>query len=128
MNTTDLLKLCDEVLELSVSEYDPVNCRLCGDKMSIARIGQGRIAFACTGRNQDLSWKEGRSIADEHYTFSRIERSLLDSSLPILASALKKLVPRIDELRQITAVPDVVSIVAEIDSALSEIEGKVSGG
>jgi hypothetical protein len=49
-------------------------CRLCGAELGLASMGSGQATvYACDGRNEDGSWKPGRSAADEHYSRSQYE-------------------------------------------------------
>jgi len=67
----------DELLaELHKSYDEPVipPCRLCGAELSIASMGSAQATvYACTGRNEDGSWKPDRTAADEHYSRSQHE-------------------------------------------------------
>jgi hypothetical protein len=65
----------DELIEILTDRYQEPTippCRLCGGELSIQSIGGGKATeYACTGRNEDGTWKEGRKIVDDHYRDSR---------------------------------------------------------
>jgi hypothetical protein len=49
-------------------------CRICGDQLAPQRVGGGEpTVYACSGRNEDGTWKTGRSFVDEHYRESHFE-------------------------------------------------------
>lgn len=55
----------------------PPRCRLCGDEMAPQYQTIGEVEFACPSRGLDGEWKQGRTLADQHYDASRRSRSLV---------------------------------------------------
>lgn len=74
----------DEIMETAqelVNRYTPETippCRVCGEKLSMQAAGCGPTIYACSGMYEDESgrtrYREGRSVADEHYSNSRWEQ------------------------------------------------------
>lgn len=70
----DLIRILEEAYKPSV--IPP--CRICGQPLTVSRIGGGEpTVWACDGMEEDpenkgiLKYKEGRSCADEHYAQSK---------------------------------------------------------
>lgn len=63
-----------ELVERLTERYrptDPPSCRVCGRRLSIQRIGGGMpTVWACSGRDADGRYLEGRSLVDDHYARS----------------------------------------------------------
>lgn len=68
-----------KVARLLVGRYtaeDVPPCRICGGPLSIQAIGGGGpTIYACSGQYEDAEhgrkYREGRSVADEHYNASQ---------------------------------------------------------
>lgn len=151
MTPTDLLKLCDDLLELSgratkgpwhacsANREDTgcCPCRLVMDDEAVA------VAQAALPSQDDPSKTFNDTPVDERKQ-AAVNMDLIATSrtaLPILASALKNLVPYVEHkgdcnqwAPELSPMPFAIARVASrrctcgLSSALSEIEGKVSGG
>lgn len=54
----------------------PIYCRVCGEKLSLSSSGPNTPSWGCSGYEEDdtdgpLKMKEGRRVADQHYSDSR---------------------------------------------------------
>lgn len=74
----------EEIMEAAqevVNRYTPESippCRVCGEQLSMQAAGRGPTIYACSGTFEDedgrTRYREGRSVADEHYSNSRWEQ------------------------------------------------------
>jgi hypothetical protein len=74
----------DEIMEAAqelVNRYTPEPippCRVCGEVLSMQSAGRGPTVYGCSGTFEDETgrtrYREGRRIADEHYSNSRFEQ------------------------------------------------------
>ncbi len=92
---TDLTELTAEKLEEIRQRYRPTlapKCHICGVEMTIQRMSASRITYGCSGATYDETgchYAPGRSIADDHYTESRI--TVVDTSDPDVLTLLEEL-------------------------------------
>jgi ssDNA-binding Zn-finger/Zn-ribbon topoisomerase 1 len=60
-------------LEKRYAEKPVPKCPICGDKMTIQRMECGQVTYGCAGRRRNShKFKPGRTLADEHYSRSRV--------------------------------------------------------
>lgn len=74
----------DEIMGIAqklVNQYTPEPippCRVCGRELSMQAAGRGPTVYACSGEYEDEAgrtlYREGRRVADEHYSNSRFEQ------------------------------------------------------
>ncbi|HFI5595866.1 TPA: ead/Ea22-like family protein [Raoultella planticola] len=103
--TTDITELTAEKLDEVRQRYRPTEvpkCHICGAEMTIQRMSASRITYGCTGATYDETgchYAEGRSIADDHYTESRITVvDVNDPDVLTLVEALEKSESRLHEV------------------------------
>jgi hypothetical protein len=70
-----------EAAQEAVNRYTPDEvppCRVCGERLSIQAAGRGPTVYGCSGTYEDengrIRYREGRTIADEHYSNSQWEQ------------------------------------------------------
>ncbi len=75
MSDDEIVAVARRLIERYTAEVVPP-CRICGGSLSIQAIGGGGpTIYACSGQYEDADgsrrYREGRSVADEHYSASQ---------------------------------------------------------
>lgn len=102
-------------LEERYSRPEIPPCSVCGDELTMAASGPGPAVFACSGMEADpdnpdrVRYKEGRSVADDHYSKSRIEVPNLGDS---------RVLALIEEVRRLRSAPEDAPTVSDVEDVM----------
>lgn len=90
--TTEMVPEKLEEIRLRYSPKPIPKCHICGAEMSIGAMSASRTVYACSGATHDDNgwhYAPGRSIADDHYSESRV--TVVDVSDPDVLALVEAL-------------------------------------